>query len=65
PGLNGYEVTALLRPRDGFRESIFIAISGYGQEHDRERSRASGFDHHLAKPVDFERLLELIDASRQ
>ena len=60
PGLSGYEVAAMLREEEGFKDSVFIAASGYGQEHDRERSRASGFNHHISKPVDFELLVELI-----
>jgi CheY-like chemotaxis protein len=37
-----------------------VALSGWGQEKDRERSRAAGFDHHLVKPVDLELLRELL-----
>jgi CheY-like chemotaxis protein len=65
PGLNGYEVASMLREEEGFKDSVFIAASGYGQQHDRERSRASGFDHHIAKPVDFDLLVELIATPKQ
>jgi CheY-like chemotaxis protein len=37
-----------------------IAVTGYGQQHDRERSRRSGFTAHLVKPVDVQQLLDLI-----
>jgi len=65
PGLSGYEVAAMLRGDVVFKGSVFIAASGYGQEHDRERSRASGFDHHISKPVDFDLLVELIATPRR
>jgi CheY-like chemotaxis protein len=37
-----------------------IAVSGYGQTQDRERSKQAGFDHHLVKPVDFNALLAIL-----
>jgi CheY-like chemotaxis protein len=39
---------------------VFVALTGYGQDADRSRSREAGFDHHLVKPVDPTRLLRLI-----
>ena len=49
PTMDGYEVARALRAR-GSRASI-IALTGYGQEDDKQKSRAAGFDHHLVKPV--------------
>lgn len=63
PGLSGFDIAAELRSRDCCRHSIFIALSGYGQSQDFERSRAAGFDHHLTKPVDFEHLQGILDSS--
>jgi signal transduction histidine kinase len=60
PGLDGYEVAAALRGDDLHRDAVIIAVSGYGQDEDRRRSQAAGFDHHLVKPVDFDSLLSLI-----
>jgi signal transduction histidine kinase len=60
PGLDGYEVAATLRGEDHHQDAVIIAVSGYGQEEDRRRSRAAGFDHHLVKPVDFDSLVALI-----
>jgi signal transduction histidine kinase len=60
PGLDGYEVAATLRGDDLHRDAVIIAVSGYGQDDDRRRSQAAGFDHHLVKPVDFDSLLSLI-----
>lgn len=60
PGMDGYEVARRIR-RDPDLESIqLIAISGYCQSEDRKRSRAAGFDHHLAKPPDHDELLHLL-----
>ena len=50
PGMNGYEVAKALREQ-GFAKELIVAISGYGQPEDRERSREAGFDDHLVKPV--------------
>ena len=50
PGMDGYEVARRLR-RVG-EKLILIGITGYGQEQDRSRSLAAGFDHHLVKPPD-------------
>ncbi len=60
PGMNGYEVARALRQDELLKKAVIIAVSGYGQEEDRRRSRAAGFDHHLVKPVDFDSLISLI-----
>ncbi len=60
PGMNGYEVAHLLNQEECCRSAQFIAISGYGESRSRERSREAGFHHHLIKPLDFDRLMELI-----
>lgn len=52
PGLDGYEVARRARARFGAAEMTLIALTGWGQQEDRERTRAAGFDHHLVKPVD-------------
>ena len=60
PVVDGYEVAATLRAGTGGEVPLLIAISGYGQPEDRERSRAVGFDHHLVKPIDCGELLALM-----
>ena len=60
PGMDGFEVARRLREESGCQASVIIAVSGYGQEEDRRRSREAGFDHHLVKPVDFDRLVSLL-----
>ncbi|HVV50897.1 MAG TPA: response regulator [Polyangia bacterium] len=51
PVMDGYELARQMRARLGDRVPVLIAVSGYGQEADRARSREAGFDHHLVKPV--------------
>jgi signal transduction histidine kinase/DNA-binding response OmpR family regulator len=53
PGIDGYEVARRLRAQPENGDMLLVAVSGYGQEEDRNRSRQAGFDHHLIKPVDF------------
>ena len=60
PGMDGYEVAARLRQEECCQDAVIIAVSGYGQEEDRRRSREAGFDHHLVKPVDFDALIVLL-----
>ncbi len=60
PGMNGYDTCRRLRERPWAKTMIIIALTGWGQEADREKSREAGFDHHLVKPVDFPDLLALI-----
>jgi len=60
PGLNGYEVARRLRSDPATKQTLLVAVSGYGQEEDRKRSEQSGFDHHLIKPVDFNVLRALL-----
>jgi PAS domain S-box-containing protein len=54
PGMNGYEVCKKLRERtpESARGPTIVALTGWGQEEDRRKSREFGFDHHLVKPVE-------------
>jgi CheY-like chemotaxis protein/anti-sigma regulatory factor (Ser/Thr protein kinase) len=52
PVMDGYEVARRLRMLPGLGDLRLVAVTGYGQPSDRERSRAAGFDEHLVKPVD-------------
>jgi signal transduction histidine kinase/DNA-binding response OmpR family regulator len=60
PRMDGYEVARRMRGQMGLRDVLLIALSGYGQDEDRQRSREAGFDHHLLKPVSRDVLLDLI-----
>jgi CheY-like chemotaxis protein len=59
PGLDGYQVAERLRTLLGDRV-VICAVSGYGREEDRKRAQAAGFDHHLIKPIDFNRMMALL-----
>ena len=60
PGLDGYETCRLLREQPWGGAVVVIALSGYGQQEDRQRTQAAGFDGHLVKPVDLGALLALL-----
>jgi two-component system CheB/CheR fusion protein len=62
PGMDGLAVARALRTDPAVSRSLLIAISGYGQEADRRRTREAGFDHHLVKPVRPDVLRALLDA---
>jgi PAS domain S-box-containing protein len=66
PGLDGYQVAGYLRQEFGER-LVLAAVTGYGQEDDRQRSKQAGFNVHLTKPVDVDALQSLLaspDAAR-
>ena len=60
PGMSGFEVAERLRGWAWAVRPLIVAMTGLGQEEDLRRSRESGFDHHLVKPVDLEALQKLI-----
>ena len=62
PGMDGYEVAERLRELPHAKDAVLIAITGYGQDDDRQRSRRAGIDHHLVKPVAPDALRNLIDS---
>ncbi|MEO6895100.1 MAG: ATP-binding protein [Caldimonas sp.] len=56
PRLDGVEVAKRLRADERLRDMLLIALSGWGRDGDRRRTRDAGFDHHLVKPVDLDAL---------
>ncbi len=60
PGMDGHEVARRVRQMPEFQNVVLIALTGWGQEEDRRRSKASGFDHHLVKPVSADALQALL-----
>jgi signal transduction histidine kinase len=62
PGMNGYEVARQLRAQDKFADTLLIAVTGYGRASDVKQTEAAGFDHHLVKPIDYEKLQSLLAA---
>jgi CheY-like chemotaxis protein len=63
PEMDGFEVARRLRNGHG-RGVFLVALTGWGQEEDRRRTRAAGFDHHLTKPADPEELRALLERRR-
>jgi PAS domain S-box-containing protein len=61
PGMSGYEVCRQLREQPEGTMMTVIALTGWGQEEDRQRTRQAGFDHHLVKPVEPHLLATLIE----
>jgi CheY-like chemotaxis protein len=62
PQLNGYEVCRRMRERPWGKKVVMVALTGWGQERDRQQSQDAGFDLHLVKPVTFSALMELLGA---
>ena len=64
PQLNGYEVAERLRQCPWGKDATLIAVTGWGQEDDKQQANQAGFDHHLTKPVDPGQLQPLIESVR-
>jgi two-component system, sensor histidine kinase len=62
PGMDGYEVAKRIRQQPDFRDVTLVALTGWGQEEDRRRSRTAGFDYHLIKPADVSALKTLLNS---
>ena len=62
PHMDGYEVARRLRREVGLEGATLVALTGYGQEDDRERAGRAGFDHHFVKPLDLAALHALLAA---
>jgi signal transduction histidine kinase/ActR/RegA family two-component response regulator len=63
PDMDGYALARELQTFPDTERAVFIALTGYGRDHDREQSTAARFDHHLMKPVDTPRLCALLAES--
>ena len=60
PVMDGYELAARLRSNPVTANCLLIALTGYGQSHDRIRSEEGGFQYHLVKPVDIAQLFRIV-----
>jgi len=60
PDLTGYELARRIRAMPGGQHMLLIAATGWGQASDRQLAFEAGFDHHLTKPIDFDRLRALL-----
>ena len=61
PGMDGHELARRLRANPTTTDAILIALTGYGQAHVQEMTKAAGFDHHFVKPIDIEALAEVLN----
>jgi len=64
PEMDGYDVARRIRSRADGAHVLLIALTGWGQNHDKERARMAGFDHHVVKPPDIDALRELVIGHR-
>src|SRR5262245_28205226 len=62
PKLNGHEVCRRIRQEPWGKDIVLIALTGWGQDEDRRKSREAGSDGHLVKPVDYNALMELLSS---
>jgi CheY-like chemotaxis protein len=60
PGLDGYEVAKRIRKQPVLQNVVLVAMTGYGQEADRQTSLDMGFNHHLVKPVNFKNVQQIL-----
>ena len=60
PGMSGYEVARRIRNQPWGEKMVLFALTGWGQSEDVERANAAGFNEHMTKPVDLERLAMLL-----
>jgi CheY-like chemotaxis protein len=64
PGIDGFQVALTLKRTESCKDTIIIAVTGYGQSEDRQQSHTVGIDHHLVKPIDHGILLALMAGSQ-
>lgn len=64
PGMDGFETARRIRQLPEGKNVMLVALTGWGQEEDRQRTKQAGFDHHIVKPVSSQILRELLAATR-
>jgi CheY-like chemotaxis protein/two-component sensor histidine kinase len=62
PGMSGHEVARRMRELPALKNTIIVAVTGYGQENDSRISREAGFNHHLVKPAEYEEIHLILDS---
>ncbi|MBD8630881.1 PAS domain-containing protein [Oxalobacteraceae sp. CFBP 8755] len=60
PDMDGHELARRLRAQPATAKAVLVALTGYGQAEDQQRAQQAGFDHHMVKPADLDRLLTLL-----
>jgi CheY-like chemotaxis protein len=63
PRLNGFEAAKHIREQEWGQGMTLVALTGWGQEDDRRKSKSAGFDHHMVKPLDYETLAKLLSGA--
>jgi PAS domain S-box-containing protein len=64
PGLDGYETRRRMRAEPALNGAFYVAMTGFGNEEDKRRTRAAGFDAHMTKPVELDTLMGLLNEAR-
>ena len=62
PKLNGYDLARQLRQMPATRDALLVAVTGWGQEEDKQRAREAGFAHHIVKPADFHQIIAILES---
>jgi CheY-like chemotaxis protein len=62
PGMSGYEVARQLRVSEQWHSMLLVAVTGYGQDADRQRAREAGFDHYVVKPLEPATLEKIVES---
>jgi CheY-like chemotaxis protein len=62
PGMSGYDVAEAIRNDRRFDQPLLVALTGWGSEDDRVRTRAAGFDLHLTKPIDLAAIEKMLSS---
>jgi two-component system CheB/CheR fusion protein len=65
PDMDGYEVARRVRATTNHADTLLVALTGWGQARDVGRSRRAGFDHHMVKPPDIDKLRQLLITADQ
>jgi len=65
PIIDGFQVAKWVRQDPALRNVLLVALTGYGQDSDRQRTRDAGFDHHLVKPMDFSKIESILSTAAE
>ncbi len=58
--MNGCDTARRIREQPWGKDMVLVALTGWGQDEDRRKSKDAGFDHHLVKPVDIDALMKML-----
>jgi CheY-like chemotaxis protein/anti-sigma regulatory factor (Ser/Thr protein kinase) len=64
PGLNGYDLARMIRGADELKDVVLVALTGWGSDEDKQKSKAAGFDYHLTKPIETSMMQEVLGQPR-